>query len=171
MRKKNKRQLRRGRKFIRDVVAHTPILKMTILLVILWMIFAAGLYFGERGAEGTTITSYGRALYWGVAAFSTAGIADMPVNGISELIGAIWIVLGSMLFFGAIVATITAYFMRPLQRPSKQIIDTIEYNLEQLDDLSIEELELLKETTDSLIEHVERMRTAKEEAIDSKNAG
>ena len=158
-------------KFIRDVVAHTPILKMTILLVILWMIFAAGLYFGERGAEGTTITSYGRALYWGVAAFSTAGIADMPVNGISELIGAIWIVLGSMLFFGAIVATITAYFMRPLQRPSKQIIDTIEYNLEQLDDLSIEELELLKETTDSLIEHVERMRTAKEEAIDSKNAG
>jgi len=144
---------------------------MTILLVILWMIFAAGLYFGERGAEGTTITSYGRALYWGVAAFSTAGIADMPVNGISELIGAIWIVLGSMLFFGAIVATITAYFMRPLQRPSKQIIDTIEYNLEQLDDLSIEELELLKETTDSLIEHVERMRTAKEEAIDSKNAG
>jgi voltage-gated potassium channel len=171
VRKKNKRQLRRGRKFIRDVVAHTPILKMTILLVILWMIFAAGLYFGERGAEGTTITSYGRALYWGVAAFSTAGIADMPVNGISELIGAIWIVLGSMLFFGAIVATITAYFMRPLQRPSKQIIDTIEYNLEQLDDLSIEELELLKETTDSLIEHVERMRTAKEEAIDSKNAG
>ena len=127
------------------------------------MVFAAGLYFGERGAEGTTITTYGRALYWGIAAFSTAGIADMPVNGISEFIGAIWIVIGSMLFFGAIVATITAYFMRPLQRPSKQIIDTIEYNLEQLDDLSIEELELLKETTDSLIEHVERLKAAKGE--------
>lgn len=163
MRKKHKRQSRRARKFIRDVVVHTPILNMTILLVILWIIFAAGLYFGERGAEGTTITSYGRALYWGIAAFSTAGIADMPVNGVSAFIGAIWIVLGSMLFFGAIVATITAYFMRPLQRPSKQIIDTIEYNLEQLDDLSIEELELLKETTDSLIEHVERMKAAKKE--------
>lgn len=48
--------------------------------------------------------------------------------------------------------------MRPLQRPSKQIIDAIEYNLEQLDDLSIEELELLKETTDSLILHVERLK-------------
>ena len=83
----------------------------------------------------------------------------MPVNGISEFIGAIWIVLGSLLFFGAIVATVTSYFMRPLQRPSKRIIDTIEYNLEQLDDLSIEELELLKETTDSLIEHVERLKT------------
>jgi voltage-gated potassium channel len=50
-----------------------------------------------------------------------------------------------------------------LQRPSKQIIDTIEYNLEQLDDLSIEELELLKETTDLLIEHVERLKSSKEE--------
>jgi voltage-gated potassium channel len=66
-----------------------------------------------------------------------------------------------MLFFGAIVATITAYFMRPFQRPLKQIIDTIEYNLEQLDDLSVEELELLKETTDSLIEHMERLKERK----------
>jgi len=161
--KKNKRLSRGSRKFIRDIVEHTPILKLTFLLVILWMLFAAGLYFSERGADGTTITSYGKALYWGIAAFSTAGIADMPVNGISELIGAIWIVLGSILFFGAIVATVTAYFMRPLHRPSKQIIDTIEYNLEQLDDLSIEELELLKETTDSLIEHVERLKAAKKE--------
>lgn len=162
MTKKNKTVSRRSRKFISDVLEHTPILKMAFLLIVLWMIFAAGLYFGERGAEGTSITSYGRALYWGIAAFSTAGIADMPVNGVSELIGAIWIVIGSMLFFGAIVATITAYFLRPMQRPSKQIIDTIEYNLEQLDDLSIEELELLKETTDSLIEHVERLKAARE---------
>jgi voltage-gated potassium channel len=148
----------RSKKFIRDVVLHTPVIKMTILLVVLWMLFSAGIYFGERGVTGTTITTYGRALYWGIAAFSTAGIADMPVNGLSETIGAIWIILGSILFFGAIVATVTAYFMRPLQRPSKQIIDTIEYNLEQLDDLSIEELELLKETTDSLIEHVEQLK-------------
>jgi voltage-gated potassium channel len=31
-----------------------------------------------------------------------------------------------MLFFGIIVATITAYFMRPMQRPHKKIIETIE---------------------------------------------
>jgi len=131
---------------------------MTFLLLVMWMLSSAGLYFAERDAEGTTITSYGRALYWGIAAFSTAGIADMPVNGISEVIGGLWIILGSMLFFGAIVATVTAYFMRPLQRPSRQIIDTIEFNLEQLDDLSVEELEVLKETTDSLIEHMERVK-------------
>jgi voltage-gated potassium channel len=90
----------------------------------------------------------------------------MPVSGTSEIIGAIWIVIGSIVFFGAIVATITAYFMRPLQRPSKQIIDTIEYNLEQLDDLSVDELEVLKETTDSLIEHIERLKIA--QAVEDK---
>jgi voltage-gated potassium channel len=121
-------------------------------------LFSAGLYFAEQGAEGTTITSYGRALYWGIAAFSTAGIADMPINGISEVIGGLWIILGSIMFFGAIVATVTAYFMRPLQRPSTQIVDTIEYNLEQLDNLTIKELEVLKETTDALIEHMERVK-------------
>jgi voltage-gated potassium channel len=143
---------------MRDVLAHTPILKMTFLLAVLWMLFSAGLYFAEQGAEGTTITSYGRALYWGIAAFSTAGIADMPINGISEVIGGLWIILGSIMFFGAIVATVTAYFMRPLQRPSTQIVDTIEYNLEQLDNLTIKELEVLKETTDALIEHMERVK-------------
>jgi len=156
--RKNRGLRSRSRKFIRDVMIHTPLIRMAFLLLTLWMLFAAGLYFAERGAEGTTITSYGRALYWGVAAFSTAGIADMPVNGISELIGGVWIILGSILFFGAIVATVTAYFMRPLQRPSKQIIDTIEYHLEKLDDLSVEELEVLKETTDTLIEHMERVK-------------
>lgn len=137
---------------------HTPFLEMTLLLIVLWLLFSALLYWGEQGAGGTSITSYGKALYWGVTAFSTAGIADMPVSGISELVGAIWIIVGSILFFGTIVATVTGYFMRPLQRPSKQIIDTIEYNLERLDDLSIEELELLKETTDLLIEHVEHLK-------------
>lgn len=131
---------------------------MVLLLVGLWLLFAAGMLVAERTSGGSPIDSYGAALYWGVAAFSTAGIADTPVTGAARFIGALWIVLGSVLFFGTIVATVTAYFMRPLQRPAKQIIDTIEYNLERLDDLSVEELELLKETTDGLIEHMEQLK-------------
>ena len=45
-----------------------------------------------------------------------------------------------------------------LQRPDKQIIDIIEYNLEQLDALSIEELDLLRETVDGLISHMEYLK-------------
>ena len=160
---KNRSPKKRSQTFIRDVVLHTPILNMTFLLVTLWLIFSAGVYFGESGAENTGISSYGKTLYWGVVAFSAVGIADMPVNGISKFLGTIWIIPGSILFFGTIVATISAYFMRPLQRPSKQIIDTIEYNLAQLDDLSIEELERLKDTTDSLIKHMKHLKEARGE--------
>jgi voltage-gated potassium channel len=148
-------------RFIRDVWIHTPFVRMLILMVLLWLLFSIAIYLAEHDVAGATITTFGEALYWGVAAFSTAGIADTPQSGAARLIGGIWIVLGSVLFFGAIVATITTYFMRPMQRPAKRIIDTIEYNLEQLDDLTLEELDLLKETVDTLITHVEHLKESR----------
>jgi voltage-gated potassium channel len=148
----------RLKKFISDVSMHTPFSKMVVLLILLWIGFSAAIYLAEQGVAGSSIESYGNALYWGIAAFSTAGIADAPVSGSAQLIGGIWIVLGSVLFFGTIVATVTTYFMRPMQGPHKKIIDTIEYNLEQLEDLSIDELDLLKETIDTLIVHVEQLK-------------
>ncbi|MBD3646988.1 MAG: two pore domain potassium channel family protein [Pseudomonadales bacterium] len=148
----------RFKRFILDVYVHTPFTQMVILLVVLWVLFSIGLYLAERNAPATAITSYAEALYWGVAAFSTAGIADSPATGLAQLIGGIWIVIGSVLFFGTIVATVTTYFTRPLQRPHRRIIDTIEYNLEQLNSLSVEELDLLKDTVDSLITNVEELK-------------
>lgn len=148
----------RFKKLINDISIHTPFTNMVLLLVMLWLIFAAGVYLAESGIEGTSINSYGKALYWGIAAFSTAGIADAPVSGAAQLVGGLWIVIGSMLFFGTIVATVTTYFMRPMQRPYKKIIDTIEYNLEQLNDLTVDELDLLKDTVDTLIVHVEHLK-------------
>ncbi|MGB5966027.1 MAG: hypothetical protein WBG65_10940, partial [Sulfurimonadaceae bacterium] len=148
----------RFKRLIKDISTHTPFTQMIFLLIVLWLIFSAGMYFAERGVDGAAIHSYADALYWGVAAFSTAGIADTPTSGIAEFIGALWIVVGSVLFFGTIVATVTTYFMRPMQRPHKKIIDTIEYNLEQLNDLTLDELDLLKETVDTLIVHVERLK-------------
>jgi len=153
----------RFRKFANDIIAQTPFLKMVLILVLLWLAFSAGLYLAEHGVEGAQITSYGNALYWGIAALSTAGIADTPHSGVAQLIGGIWIVVGSTLFFGTIVATVTAYFMRPLQRPVKQIIETIEYNLERIDELSIAELDLLKNTTDALLVHMERLKKSRPE--------
>lgn len=122
----------RIKRFVRDVSACTPFTGLVVLLVLLWLLFSTGVYLAERGIEGGAINTFGEALYWGVAAFSTTGIADTPVSGTARLIGGIWIILGPVLFSGAIVATITTYFMRPMQRPHKKIIDTIEYNLEQL---------------------------------------
>ena len=148
----------RFKRFVKDVLTHTPFIKMIFLLVTLWVLFSAMLYLSERGTEGAAINSYGEALYWGIAALSTAGIADTPQSNMAQLLGGIWIIVGSVLFFGTIVATVTTYFMRPMQRPGKRIIDAIELNLEQLDDLTIDELDLLKETVDTLIVHVERLK-------------
>lgn len=148
----------RFKRFIKDIAAQTPFIKMVLLLIVLWLLFSAGVFFAEQNVDGTSVKTYGQALYWGVAAFSTAGIADQPLTSTAQFIGGLWIVIGSVLFFGTIVATVTTYFMRPMQRPHKKIIDTIEYNLEQLNDLSVDELDLLKETVDTLIAHVEHLK-------------
>lgn len=152
------KQHTRLKRFIKDIAVHTPFTRMVLLLFILWLVFSTGVYLAERSVDGASVSSYGEALYWGVAAFSTAGIADTPVSSTAQFIGGLWIIIGSVLFFGTIVATVTTYFMRPMQRPHKKIIDTIEYNLEQLNDLSIDELDLLKDTVDTLIVHVEHLK-------------
>jgi len=149
----------RVRRFLRDVVAETPFVKMLILLVCLWVAFSVAMYLAESGARDASIRGILDALYWGVAAFSTAGIADTPVTVAGKLVGGIWIIVGSVIFFGTVVATVTAYFMRPLQRPVRRIVETIEFNLEQLDELTVEELEVLKRTTDTLIEPMERLKS------------
>jgi len=156
---KRLRKHNKARKFIQDISTHTPFVLMVGILFTLWLLFSSAIYYFEAGTDGTSIHSLGDSLYWGVAAFSTAGIADTPTTGIAKLLGGIWIVIGSILFFGTIVATITTYFMRPMQRPHRKIIDTIEYNLEQLSDLDLDELDLLRETVDTLIEHVERIKS------------
>ena len=168
-----KRARRSGARPIRLRVSHTPklgrylqslysetyVVQVILLLVALWLLFSAGLLLAERAAAETPITTYGKALYWGIAALSTAGIADAPASGIGQALGGTWIIVGSVIFFGTIVASITGYFMRPIQRPARQIIETIEYNLEHLEDLSVDELALLKKTTDGLIVHMERLKS------------
>jgi voltage-gated potassium channel len=148
----------RIKKLIKGIYTHTSFVKMVLLMITLLVIFTYGIYLAERGTDGAVIKSYEDALYWGITTFSTAGIAETPTSGIAMIIGALWIIIGSILFFGAIVATVTTYFVRPMQRPRKQIIDTVEYNLEQLNDQTIDELSLLKETINTLIVHVEKLK-------------
>ena len=77
---------KRHARFIKSVYVRMPFTKMVFLLVVLWLIFSAGVYFAERDLEGASINSYGEVLYWGGAAFSAAGIADAPVSATAQLI-------------------------------------------------------------------------------------
>ncbi len=141
-----------------------------MLLLVLWLVFSALLLSAESAASSSTITSYGKALYWSVAAMSTAGIASEPQSVLGHVIGGAWMIFGSILFFGTNASSITGYFMRPLQRPARQIVETIEYNLEHLQDLTMNELTLLKETTDALIEHVEHEKNRQTQSKQERSA-
>jgi len=61
---KRKSLRHRFRRFLRDVSDHTPFAKLVLLLVILWLSFAGGLYAVEYAHEDAAITSFGEALYW-----------------------------------------------------------------------------------------------------------
>ena len=148
-------------KFLRIIVTQTPFLPMITLLTVLWLLFSTVFYYVEHGASGTEITDYSHSLWWGIVAMTTMGTAHIPVSGSGQIVGGIWAVLGSIVFYGAIIASVTTYFTRRREGRVKHIISTITYNLEQLDNLSPPELEVLKETVVRLIdnelqEHKER---------------
>lgn len=158
-------------RFLKAIVTQTPLVPMLSLVVVLWLLFSAGFYFADHGGSGSAIDHYGDALWWGLVAMTTMGTASIPVTGSGMIVGGIWAVLGVILFWGTIIASITSYFMRARQRPTTQIISTVQYNLEQLEDLSLDELELLKETTDGLIDaHIARLERRQSSGNDSKES-
>lgn len=139
-------------RFIRVILTQTPFLPMISIVTVLWLLFSTGFYFAEHGASGSGISYYSEALWWGIVAMTTMGTAPMPVTGAGQIVGGIWAVLGCIILYGTIIASVTVYFIRRRERPVTQIISTVQYNLERLEDLSLEELEVLKETTDLLID-------------------
>lgn len=147
-------------RFFRTIVTQTPFVPMLSIFAVLWLLFAVGFYFAEHGAN-EHVHSFGQAVWWCLASVETMGTPYKPITLAGQVVGGIWAILGVVTFWGTIIASITAYFMRPRQRPTKQIVTTVQYNLEQLEDLSLEELEILKETTDGLIEaHIGRLKRA-----------
>lgn len=139
-------------RFLKFIATSTPFLPMISLWIVLWLIFSAGFYFAEHNANAEHVYSYGQALWWAMASVETMGTPYKPVTTAGEVVGGIWAVLGVILFWGTIIASVTAYFAKRREGTVKQIVATLEYNLERLDELSVEELEILKETSDGLID-------------------
>ena len=139
-------------KFLKVIVTQTPFVPMITLLTVLWLLFSTIFFYVEHGASDTEITDFSHALWWGIVAMTTMGTAHIPVSGAGQIVGGIWAVLGAIIFYGAIIASVTTYFARLREGHVKQIISNITYNMEQLENLSSPELELLKETTVQLID-------------------
>ena len=145
---------------IKNLIFETPFFIMVPILVVLLLLFSAGIYFAEVGAAGSNVNSYGEALWDGVVLMTTAGTMTEPVTSAGHVLGAIWTILGCMLFYGTIIASASAYFLLPIssyfllpRRGSQaKLVGTIQYNLGRLEELSLKDLEALKNETLDIID-------------------
>ena len=158
-----RRQRKRGRlritpnipgvfRFLRDVVTRTPLIPLLLALVTLGLLSSWGIYLVER-SENEQLSSYRYALWWSFTAMQTQGAnAPGPITTAGMIIGTFWSIFSTVAFFGVIIGTLYSYYMLPRRRPSRELIGAIQYNLEELENLSIDELAALKETTARLVD-------------------
>jgi len=134
---------------------------LSFALVGLWLLSSWGVYLAERGAN-EQINSYGYALWWTFTAMQTQGAnSPGPITAPGMIIGSIWSIFSTVAFFGVIIATLYAYFMLPKRRPSREIVSALQYNLEELENLSVDELEVLRDTTVRIVNAQIREREQK----------
>ena len=142
-----------------DIFTQTAILPVIAFLALLVILVPIPLFLIERSADDADMTSYWIGLWWAVSAFTTVGHSEVGlVTAPGRVIGSIFTILSVALFFGSVIAAFSSYFLLTWRRPKQQVIDTITYYLQRVDQLSSEELQELEELTAGVL------HTAKESA-------
>ncbi len=138
-------------RFFWDIISETPFVPLLLVLTGLWLVSSLGVYLAER-LVNEQFYSYGYTLWWAFTAMQTQGAnSPGPITSLGMLIGAIWSIVGTVAFFGVIIATIYAYYMVPRRRPSRVIIDALQYNLYELEYLTVDELAALRDTVTNIV--------------------
>ena len=138
-------------RFLRDVATKTPLIPLLLALVVFWLLASWGIYLVEHKINGQ-ITSYSYALWWSFTAMQTQGAnAPGPITAAGMTIGAVWSIFSTIAFFGVIIGTLYSYFILPRRNPSRELVSAIQYNLDEMEYLSIDELVILKETISKLV--------------------
>jgi hypothetical protein len=131
-----------------DIFTQTAILPVIALLALLVILVPIPLFLIERSADDADMTSYWIGLWWAVSAFTTVGHSEVGlVTAPGRVIGSIFTIVSVALFFGSVIAAFSSYFLLTWRRPKHQVIDTITYYLQRVDQLSTEELQELEELT------------------------
>jgi voltage-gated potassium channel len=125
---------------------------MFFTLIALWLVFSAGMYALEHGAKEAAMTSYGEALWWGLASVETMGTPYEPITAGGRVLGGIWAILGVMVFWGTIIASVTILLTSRRKRSTERTVETIQYNFGELSDLSLNELDGLRYVANRLID-------------------
>ncbi len=143
----------------RDIFTQTPILPIITFLGLLVALAPIPVFFLEKAADNSEVTSYWVGLWWAVSAFTTVGHSEVVLQTTGgRTIGSIYTVLSVGLFFGSVIAAFSSYFILSWRRPKQMFTDTVTYYLQRVDELTVEELDDLEDITEGLL------RTAKERA-------
>ena len=138
--------------FFADLLTQTPVLPVMGALALLVALAPIPVYLFEQGAADPQMTSYWVGLWWAVSAMSTAGHSDVQVLTVGgRIVGSIFTVLSVGLFFGSVLAAFSSYFLLTWRRPKRQLVDTVTYYLQRIDELSVEELDDLDDITQGLL--------------------
>jgi voltage-gated potassium channel len=138
-------------RFFGDIIHETPFVPLFFVLILIFLISSLGIFLAEQPVN-SQFDTFGHTLWWSFTAMQTQGAnSPGPITPLGMIIGAIWSIIGTVAFFGVIIATFYAYYVDPKRRPSKAIIDALQYNLEEFDDLSVDELGALKDTVTNMV--------------------
>ncbi len=136
--------------FGKVIFTETPLLISLSVVAFTAGIVATLIYFLERAAN-PNVENFVDALWWAIFTMQTAGNSWRPETLWGGIVGGGWSIIGTIMFYGAIIASVTVFFMRRRERTEVELITTIKRNLDDLDNLSLEELELLRESTSNLV--------------------
>ena len=138
-------------RFVRDITSETPLVPLLLALVVFWLCFSLGVYLVE-GPGNEQFHSYWYTLWWTFTAMQTQGAnSPGPITPLGMIIGGAWSIIGTAIFFGVIIGTIYAYYMVPRRRHSKVIIDALQYNLDEIEYLAVDELMALRDTVTNIV--------------------
>ena len=139
-------------RLFRDISTQTPILWFLSALLVLVILGPIPVWLFERTAADADMHSYWVGLWWAVSAFSTVGHSGISVETTGgRVFGSIYTVLSVSLFFGSVIAAFSSYFILTWRTPKRQLVDTINYYLQRVEELSVEELEDLEDMTRGLL--------------------
>ena len=144
--------------FWKVVFTETPLLLSLSVVAFLAGVVATLIYFLERDSNAN-VNGFVDAIWWTIFTMQTHGNSWRPDTFWGSVVGGAWSIIGTIIFYGAIIASVTVFFMRRRERTEVELITTIKRNLEDLDKLSMEELELLRESTNNLVGlHIEQLK-------------
>lgn len=141
-----------GWQMLVDISTQTPVLWFIGALVVLVIVGPIPVWLFEMTADDPDMTNYWVGLWWAVSAFSTAGHSGVSVETAGgQIVGSIYTVLSVGLFFGSVLAAFSSYFILTWRKPKRQLVDTINYYLQRIDELSVDEIEDLEDMTKGLL--------------------